>query len=70
MMDRRSSTVASLLSALLIVGTLAIGGCSSGNIAGPQPDQPTEETITQSDGGVTNDGGTSGGAGHNVTQED
>jgi len=69
-MDRRSSTVASLLSALLIAGTLAIGGCSSGNIAGPQPDQPTEETITQSDGGVTNDGGTSGGAGHNVTQED
>ena len=70
MMDRRSSSIASLFSVLLLAGTIAIGGCSSGNIAGPQPDQPTEETITQGDGGVTNGEGTSGSAGHNVSPED
>lgn len=69
MMDRRSSTLASFFSALLLGGVLVLGGCSSGNIAGPQPDQPNE-TITQSDGGSTNDGGTTGSAGHNVSPED
>ena len=70
MMDRRSSTLASFFSALLLGGVLVLGGCSSGNIAGPQPDQPTE-TITQSDDGPTTNGeGTTGGAGHNVSQED
>jgi len=74
-MKRRSSVV-TLLGTFLVAGMLALGGCAGGNVAGPQPDAPTTQTVENEDpgsvgGAATNDSdGTGGTAGHNVSTED
>jgi len=73
MMDRRSSTIASLFGTLLLATMLAVGGCSTGSLTGPQP---ADNVAAQSEdagtigGAATNGDGTAGSAGHNVSSED
>lgn len=75
MKNRSNLSLPSLISTIVVATAIFLGGCSSGNIAGPQPETPEAETVQNDSpvGQATTSGngdGTAGQADHNTSPED